>query len=143
VSVTWKLGGYSDFATTANMAYTAERGITVYSGRPTSGTGNVGLMYPSDYGYAVLSSTCQRTKALYDYDSSGCYNQNWLYKGATEWTLTPNSSSSNSVWSVDSGDVLNYNAYNGFVARPSLYLKSNTIKISGEGTSTNPYIIGE
>ena len=52
----------------------------LYSGRPTETSSYIGLMYPSDYGYAVLSSTCQRTKALYNYYSSGCYNQNWLHK---------------------------------------------------------------
>ena len=52
-SVVWNLGGTSSISSaTADTFYTAERGTTVYSGRPTKWTGKVGLMYPSDYGYA-------------------------------------------------------------------------------------------
>ncbi|MDD4795766.1 MAG: DUF6273 domain-containing protein, partial [Bacilli bacterium] len=86
-NVTWKLGGYDDRnTTTSSLAYTAERGTTVLSGRPTEGTGYIGLMYPSDYGYAVINTSCSRTKTLYDYyDYDECHNQNWLYLGSNEW----------------------------------------------------------
>ena len=48
----WYLGGSNTFDdVTAPMFYTRERGTGVYSGRSTSWTGKVGLMYPSDYGY--------------------------------------------------------------------------------------------
>jgi hypothetical protein len=59
-NVTWHLGGMSS-AGTASAVYTAERGTTVYSGRSTTSTGNIGLMYMSDYGYSVLASSCART----------------------------------------------------------------------------------
>ena len=54
-NVTWYLGGYSSTSATADAFYGYERGTTVYSGRPTSTTGYIGLMYPSDYGYSVLA----------------------------------------------------------------------------------------
>ncbi|MDD4795494.1 MAG: hypothetical protein PHG03_02920 [Bacilli bacterium] len=145
-NVTWKLGGYADYnTTTSSLAYTAERGTTVYSGRDTTGTGYIGLMYPSDYGYAVLNTSCSRdTTTLYDYDNDGCYNQNWLYLGSYEWTITPRSSSSNHVWNVlYNGHVRNRYAGYGFVGRPSLYLKSNTTIISGDGTAETPFELGE
>ena len=50
----WYLGGSSTCNdVTSPMFYTRERGTTVYSGRRTNWTGKVGLMYPSDYGYAT------------------------------------------------------------------------------------------
>ena len=75
-SVVWNLGGRADGDATADTFYTAERGTTVYSGRPTTWTGKVGLMYPSDYGYAVLASSCGRTTNLGDYDSTACAGNN-------------------------------------------------------------------
>ena len=35
----------------------------------------IGLIYPSDYGYSVLSNSCNRTTNLSDYDSSNCAGQ--------------------------------------------------------------------
>ena len=57
----WYLGGTSDYTSASNGLtshwYSYERGTTVYSGRSTSWTGKVGLMYPSDYGYATSGGT--------------------------------------------------------------------------------------
>ena len=141
--VTWKLGGYADYnTTTSSLAYTAERGTTVYSGRPKVGTGYIGLMYASDYGYAVLNTSCSRDTILYSYNSDGCYNQNWLYLGSHQWTITPLSSYSDYVWSVTCfGNVYDYGASDGLGVRPSLYLKSNTTIISGDGSLDNPYVL--
>ena len=51
--VTWKLGGTSNYTSASNGLashfYGYERGTTVYSGRPTTWSGKVALMYPSDY----------------------------------------------------------------------------------------------
>ena len=141
-SVTWHLGGHSTPKATTETFYTAERGTRVYSGRPTSTTGYIGLMYPSDYGYSVLSSSCARTTNLGDYDSS-CGGQSWLYGKGNEWTLAPNSGSSFKVFLVYyDGYVGNRSAHGGYGIRPVLYLKSSTYKISGEGTASSPYILG-
>ena len=50
-TVTWKLGGRSNSSVTASTFYTAERGTTVYSGRPTTWPGKIALMYPSEHAY--------------------------------------------------------------------------------------------
>ena len=45
----------------------------------TTFTGSVGLMYPSDYGYAVLSSDCARTIEPKNYaEPAACHDNNWL-----------------------------------------------------------------
>ena len=139
-SVVWNLGGTSSTSATAEVFYNAERGTTVYSGRPTEWTGKVGLMYPSDYGYAVLASSCARTTNLGDYDSTACAGNNWLKSDSIQWTLTPRSSNSNLVFYVAShGYLYSSNAHSGNGARPSIYLKSNIAIMGGYGTIDSPY----
>ena len=141
--VTWHLGGYSSASATSSAFYGYERGTTVYSGRPTSTTGYIGLMYPSDYGYSVLSSNCARTTNLGSYSSATCAGQSWLYGKGYEWTLTPGSSSSYNVFRlISNGNLVNYNADRGFGSRPVLYLDASVYKIDGDGSLNNPYIVG-
>ena len=141
-NVTWHLGGYSGTSATAEAFYGYERGTTVYSGRPTSTTGYIGLMYPSDYGYSVLSSSCTRTTNLGSYNSAKCAGQSWLYGKGYEWTLTPNSSYSNIVFSLSTiGNLGNDYANNGYGSRPVLYLDASVYKIDGDGSLNNPYIV--
>ena len=151
-NVTWKLGGSSTYDdVTASMFYERERGTTVYSGRPTTWQGEIALMYPSDYGYATSGgSTTNReaclAKELYNWDSSSysdCKNNDWLFNSTIQWTLTPNSSNSFSVFRVsDTGSVNRYYRadYSGGV-RPSVYLTSNVGISGGDGTMNNPYIL--
>ena len=142
-SVVWNLGGRSSSTSaTADSFYTAERGTTVYSGNQTEWTGKVGLMYPSDYGYAVLASSCARTTNLGDYDSTACAGNNWLKNGSIQWTLTHGSSYSSIVHRVFVHAYLDdHDAYRGFGARPSIYLKSSIVVLGGDGSRDFPYII--
>ena len=141
--VTWHLGGYSSTSATSSAFYGYERGTTVSSGRPTSTTGYIGLMYPSDYGYSVLSSSCTRTTNLGSYDSAKCAGQSWLYGKGYEWTLTPYSSNSGGVFYLYSDGTL-YDGYAGYGygSRPVLYLDASVYKIDGDGSLNNPYIVG-
>ena len=142
-SVTWHLGGDSSTSATSSAFYGYERGTTVYSGRPTSTTGYIGLMYPSDYGYSVLASSCARTTNLGSYYNETCAGQSWLYGKGYEWTLTPYSSGGNSVFHLYSYLGLSYNvACNGYGSRPVLYLDASVYKIGGDGSLKNPYIVG-
>ena len=141
--VTWYLGGYSSVIATTESFYGYERGTTVYSGRPTTTTGYIGLMYPSDYGYSVLSSSCARTTNLGSYNTATCAGQSWLYGKGYEWTITPYSSYSDIVFILSFiGNLGNYNAFIGYGGRPVLYLDASVYKIDGEGTLDKPYIIG-
>ena len=142
-NVTWHLGGHSTNSATAEAFYGYERGTTVYSGRPTTTTGYIGLMYPSDYGYSVLASSCARTTNLSSYSSASCAGQSWLYGQGYEWTITPNSSSSSNAFYLHrSGQVGTFNAYNGNAVRPVLYLDSSVYVMDGNGSVSDPYIIG-
>lgn len=93
----------------------------------TSTTLKVGLMYASDYDYAM--------------NSTNDYKNNWLFTKGYEWTMTALSSSRLVI--VDNyGAPLNYfKLYSGYAVRPVLYLKSNVYIISGDGSEGNPYKI--
>ena len=149
----WYLGGSSTYNdVTPPMFYTRERGTTVYSGHSTSWIGKVGLMYPSDYGYATSggSSTNRNSclaKELYNWDSSGysdCKNNDWMYNSNIwQWTMSPRAGNSSSVFFVnDTGFVDDYDANNTYAGRPVVYLKSTIKVISGSGTTSSPYILG-
>ena len=154
----WYLGGSSTYNdVTASMFYERERGTTVYnsstSPRNTSFVGKVGLMYPSDYGYATSGgSTTDRNaclnKELYNWGSSSfsdCNNNDWLYESSyIQWTLSPRASGSYSVvYVLPSGRVANDCAYFSYGVRPVAFLKSEIKIVEGDGSSSNPYILME
>ena len=149
-TITWKLGGAGSTNKLASHFYTYERGTTVYTGSSTEWPGKVGLMYPSDYGYATSGgSTSNRTSCLneklYYWDgASDCKKNDWLYNSSRDqWTLTPDSSYSPGVFYIDlAGNVGDTNADYRNVVRPSVYLISKTSILGGEGTLENPYEIG-
>ncbi len=155
-SVKWNLGGLgSTYSSTGNpkVFYEAERGTTAYTGRPTTWIGKVGLIYPSDYGFATTGGTTGRdaclAKEMYNWDSgqwkTDCANNSWLKPGSTMWTIMPNSDYSDFAFGVNSGGFVGDNryVYNASGVRPSLYLSSK-VKIAGEGgngSAAQPYII--
>ena len=142
-SVTWHLGGHTPSFSTTDTYYTAERGTTEYNGMPTSVEGYIGLMYTSDYGYSVLASSCARTTYLGSYSKSTCSGQSWLYGQGDEWTLTPSSASDsyvNVIYNVGYMTIGGALGPNG--VRPVLYLDSNVYVIDGNGSISDPYIIG-
>lgn len=151
----WYLGGTSNYTSSTNGLtshfYSYERGTTVYSGRDTSWVGKVGLMYPSDYGYATSGgSTTDRNaclnKELYNWDSSDfsdCKNNDWLYESSYhQWTITPRASNSYYVFRVGFAGYLRYYSANKAIGvRPVVFLKSSIKIVDGDGSSSNPYIL--
>ena len=151
-TITWKLGGTANYNSSSNGLashwYTYERGTTVYTGRPTEWPGKVGLMYPSDYGYATSGGTSMNrasclAKELLNWNDSSysdCKNNDWLYNSSIyQWTLAPSSSNSNFVFYVDKSGLVNcLSARNQYAVRPSVYLISKTSILGGEGTLENP-----
>ncbi len=153
----WNLGGTASFTSASNGLashfYGYERGTTVYSGHPTYWIGKIGLMYPSDYGYATSGGTTTNrasclAKQLYNWNNSSysdCKNNDYLYNSSLyQWTITPYSSRSRGVFNVRAtGHVSNYDAYLSYYsASPVLYLLSTVEITGGEGTSENPYTLG-
>ena len=163
----WHLGGANDHnyqTLTAEDIYTEERNTSaIYSGNPSSIYAKVGLMYPSDYGYATVGGTTtdkSSCPAIYNWSDtlySDCKNNDWLFtsqksswgSNKNEWLLSPYSSNS---WCAArlymEGSVIFYGSYDvnshSFAVRPTFYLDSSILKIvgTGDGSSINPYRIG-
>ncbi len=141
-NVTWHLGAGSTSSQTAASFYAEERSNVVYSGRPETEAGYVGLMYMSDYGYSVKAADCTRTTNLGSYKTSSCAGKSWLYKEGYEWTIVPYLFYSSRVWGVHNDGYAYYDsAISGLAVRPVLHLTSNTKVLAGNGDITNPYII--
>ena len=151
-SVVWNLGGTKTYNSAnnglASHFYGYERGTTVYSGHATTWTGKIGLMYPSDYGYATSGgSTTDRStclaKEMYHWDGSDvsdCKNNDYLFK-SSQWTLAPYSSSPFVAFYVRaSGLVTPCPAKTRLWVHPVAYLKSNiSITDVGTGTAESPF----
>ena len=150
----WNLGGTASYTSASNGLvshwYGYERGTTVYIGRPTYWIGKIGLMYLSDFGYATSGGTTTNresclAKELYGWSSSSysdCKNNDYLLSSSSQWTMTPHSSISGSVFYVNTSAGLGYNgAYIGYAVRPTAYLKSSVLITSGDGSQDNPYIL--
>ena len=152
----WNLGGTASYTSASNGLashfYGYERGTTVYSGRPTYWVGKIGLMYPSDYGYATSGGTTTNrqsclAKEMYSWDSSSysdCKNNDYLYNSSSsQWAINPDSSLSDRVFGVIASGYVDYlSLYSSYSASPVLYLKSTVEIAGGEGTSSSPYILG-
>ena len=166
----WNTGGviWDSNTNVASKFYTEERGTRtgkICSGgdycndtveRTTSWTGLVGLMYPSDYGYATGGGkTLDRAACLNlslhlwytdgNANAKDCYGSDWLYNSDMwQWTLTPQARASLSriVFYVRSyGHVNNTYASNAGRVRPVVYLSSNVTISGGDGTLENPYTL--
>ena len=120
--------------------------------RATTWIGKIGLMYPSDYGYATSGgSTTDRAtclnKELYNWDSSSvsdCKNNDWLFNNNYQWTLSPradSSSATNAFRFSSGGYVFTDTAYDGYGVRPVGYLLPSVGVQSGDGSSGNPFIL--
>ncbi len=139
---TYYLGGptSSNYQTfTASGYYNAERDSSqVYSGNPASTKQYIGLMYPSDYGYAAGSS-CLST-ALYRYKNS-CKNSDYLSIRVYEWLQAPLASDSLTAARLDSTGFVgaSYLVSYSHAVRPVLYLTSETQITGGDGSSSNPF----
>ena len=159
----WNTGASTTYNQIASKWYTEERGIRngkiCTSGidcndtvaRTTTWTGKVGLMYPSDYGYATSGgsvadrATCLNTILGSWSRNSDCYNNDWLFNSSKQWTLAPYASSSdaNHVFYVNnSGEVNNPYASNNYFVRPVVYLLPSVGVQSGDGSPGNPFILG-
>ena len=144
----WYLGGFSSNGITRDAAWEAERsGVTCQylksnpseAGCLMNGTndgvereeywiGKVGLIYPSDFGYA--SNSCSAMNRC------GSNTNNWMYNYG--WTISPYSSNAVRAWYVSSRSVYYNTACNNSGVRPSVYLVSD-VQIKGSGTTSDPF----
>ncbi|MBR4230882.1 MAG: hypothetical protein IKR74_01830 [Bacilli bacterium] len=174
-TVKWDLYGTNSYSTAAQGSpsafYNKERNINglgaVYTGttpenRAVYWYGKIGLMYPSDYGYATNGGSTYNRDACLGYQMSGwssgdyktdCALNSYLLfqnitsttpgtSGTVQWTLSPGSGYAGYVFTVNSSGFVSYNiAGSTYGVRPVLYLKADTEFSGGSGTYSDPYII--
>src|SRR5699024_7038573 len=83
-TTTWHLGGMFSRSYTAKVFYDGERNNAGYGSNPTTYNDEIGLMYPSDYGYAASPDAWATN--LGSYSNSTITASNWMYMGLIEWT---------------------------------------------------------
>ena len=136
------LGGYNNNPPLTNEMYGYERGTLRYDeNRPLYWDGMVGLMYPSDYGYAA-GNVCATGTELFNYFGE-CSNKDWLYNtGVNQWLMSPDSGSSYGVLFVhNDGLVYGDVSGNALAVSPVFYLNSGASITGGNGTLNAPYIL--
>jgi len=140
---------------TSQTCYFSSGGIADCSvGSWSTISSKIGLMYVSDYllslGETVLDNkyTISNNNLIngwmhiFNNDSASLSTTSVAPPSNLEWTMTRDGNSGNyTAWVVNNGAyVANARVDHAYSVRPVFYLTSD-VKISGEGISTNPYII--
>ena len=129
--VSYNVGVGDSTYKTADNYYTQE--IASYA----SSASKIGLMYASDWGYAIegFSGVLGSAGSPQSYS-----NKNWLFSNGYEWTMSAYSSIDPLY--VSRGYLISNTTSTGFAVRPVLYLKSNVYVTGGTGTKVDPYRLG-
>ena len=146
-NTTWKVGGNTWISIGTVSAKTAYTNEIVSPAEATTYNAKIGLMYVSDYMYAVDPSGWTKVgngSATTDYRS--VKGENWMYMGDYDWTISHYSDSSagstDHAFFVYNTDSVNGSSVDGDLGvRPVFYLNSDVIYVSGDGTQSNPYRI--
>ena len=145
-TVTWKVGGntWANIGTkTSSVAYTNEITNPVTTNTTDNATtysAKIGLMYVSDYGFAASPDAW--TLTMSSYNNTTATNNNWMYMGLYEWTISRYADDSDNAFDVyDDGYVYNdyVDSYNG--VRASFNLESSVSYVSGSGSMSDPIVI--
>jgi len=145
-NVVWNLGGTS-VLNTAQTIYTMEREARKCSicTNASSASGYIGLIYPSDYGFSVLSNSCPRATILNSYNNERCGGKAWMLQNGYEWTMIPPETDTyGSSLSIigESGRMQSEHAESGLAVRPVLYLSDKVYIVQGTGKIDDPYVLG-
>ena len=139
----WKVGGntYANiYSVPVKQTYQNE---IVSPAEATTYGAKIGLMYVSDYGYAASPEAW--TLNMSGYDNPTATNNNWMYMGWYEWTISRRSDATGRMnyafYVTSTGSVDNFVVYGSSGVRPSFYLESSVVLESGDGTQENPYRI--
>ena len=134
---TWKVGGnnYSKiFSVYVKDTYQNE---IINPSLSMTYTDEIGLMYVSDYGYAASPENWQTLMAEYNNDTNR--NNNWLYMGLDEWTITYSPWIATTAFQIEEDGKVSYIVNGSIALRPAFYLKSEVLLKSGTGTFSDPY----
>ena len=145
-TVTWKVGGntWANIGTkTSSVAYTNEITNPVTTNTTDNATtysAKIGLMYVSDYGFAASPDAW--TLTMSSYNNTTATNNNWMYMGLYEWTISRYADDSDDAFNVLSNGSVGYDfvhIYDG--VRASFNLESSVSYVSGSGSMSDPIVI--
>ncbi len=138
-TTTWKVGGGSTtyLYDVPKIAYQYEVGS---SASTTTYDAKIGLMYVSDYGFAASPDAW--TLTMSSYNNTTATNNNWMYMGLYEWTISRDADRSDRAFDVDfGGNVSNFNVHGNYGVRASFNLESSVKYVSGSGSMSDPIVI--
>ena len=145
-SVTWKVGGntWANIGTkTSSVAYTNEITNPVTTNTTDNATtysAKIGLMYVSDYGFAASPDAW--TLTMSSYNNTTATNNNWMYMGLFEWTISRSADNSNYAFSVYGDGGVDGDGVDGDGGvRASFNLESSVSYVSGSGSMSDPIVI--
>ena len=145
-TVTWKVGGntWANIGTkTSSVAYTNEITNPVTTNTTDNATtysAKIGLMYVSDYGFAASPDAW--TLTMSSYNNTTATNNNWMYMGLYEWTISRIADYSDFAFYVyRDGNVSDYDVDNNRGVRASFSLESSVSYVSGSGSMSDPIVI--
>ena len=145
-TVTWKVGGntWANIGTkTSSVAYTNEITNPVTTNTTDNATtysAKIGLMYVSDYGFAASPDAW--TLTMSSYNNTTATNNNWMYMGLYEWTISRDADVSDGAFRVGRGGGVDYHDVvvdDG--VRASFNLESSVSYVSGSGSMSDPIVI--
>jgi len=104
----------------------------------------IGLMYLSEYYYGAMPT--HWTKPGYNSGATKDYrtavNDNWIYMGVNEWTISPSTDLIKYSFCEDGiGHACIHGINNYAMLRPTFYLISNVELAGGSGSKENPFRI--
>ena len=144
-TVTWKVGGntWANIGTkTSSVAYTNEITNPVTTNTTDNATtysAKIGLMYVSDYGFAASPDAW--TLTMSSYNNTTATNNNWMYMGLYEWTISRSAVDSSDAFCVDFvGDVDDFYVTSSYGVRASFNLESSVSYVSGSGSMSDPIV---
>ncbi|CDE50826.1 unknown [Firmicutes bacterium CAG:460] len=145
-TVTWKVGGntWANIGTkTSSVAYTNEITNPVTTNTTDNATtysAKIGLMYVSDYGFAASPDAW--TLTMSSYNNTTATNNNWMYMGLYEWTISRDADYSYGAFGVSYvGYVGGYDVFSYRGVRASFNLESSVSYVSGSGSMSDPIVI--
>ena len=144
-TVTWKVGGntwanISDVVPATTYQNEIVNPVTTNTtDNATTYSAKIGLMYVSDYGFAASPDAW--TLTMSSYNNTTAKNNNWMYMGLYEWTISRDADQTNNAFYVyNDGGVGNFDVFN-YGVRASFSLESSVSYVSGSGSMSDPIVI--
>ena len=148
-SVVWQVAGNDDsyirYDGTPSISYQYEvknpKTSSLKNDEDIVAKAKIGLMYVSDYGFAVDANYWTYKMLDYRY----LPRDNWLYMGEREWTITRSAGDYGDVFYIDYEGQVKFDSptIEQVSARPTFFVKSIVKYESGIGTMEDPIRLAE